>query len=123
MAIKAQKHITVLPSAARTADNQSADQANSHFRGLRLWIKTTAESDTASVVFTIQGKSPQGDYFTILASAAVTTLATTTLLVHPDIAASANAIANTVLPSVWRVDCNHDDADSITYSVMAEYLL
>lgn len=123
MAARVQKQFTVLASAARTAAVNSADFTNTGYSGLRLWIKSTAETATAEVTFTIQGKNPQGDYYTLLASAVVSTITTTTLLIHPSIAASANAVANNKLPSVWRVAVTVADADSFTYSVMAEYLI
>jgi hypothetical protein len=122
MAVTASSQITVLASAARTASVNSSDFTNPGARGVRVWIKVTAISATPSVVFTIAGKSSQGDYYAILASAAVTGTGTTTLVVHPDIAASANAVANTVLPYQWRVQAVAGDADSMTYSIGAEYL-
>lgn len=112
----------VLASAARTASVNSSDMTNMSGRGVRVWIKATASAATPSVVFTIAGKTAQGDYYTILDSAAVTGAGTTTLVVHPELAASANAIANNHLPRTWRVQAVAADADSLTYSVYAEHL-
>jgi hypothetical protein len=115
---------TVFASAARTASADSADQINYYWRGAVITIDVTAITDTPSVVFTVQGKSTLGsDYYTILASAAVTATGQTVLRVYPGLTASANVVANDVLPYKWRVSAVHADADSITYSVSANYIL
>lgn len=121
MAFHVQK--TLLASAARTATVATADQRNRAHQGVRIHIKATAAAATPSVVFTIQGKDAiTGDYYTLLASAAVTGISETFLLVYPTVTASANAVANNVLPASWRVNCVAADADSITYTVTAELL-
>lgn len=121
MAFHVQK--TLLASAARTATVATADQRNRAHQGVRIHIKATAADATPSVVFTIQGKDDiTDDYYTLLASAAVTGVSETFLLVYPTVTASANAAANNVLPASWRVNCVAADADSITYTVTAELL-
>lgn len=107
-------------SAARTATTNSGDLDNGQHRGLHLTINVTAITSTPSVVFTIQGKDEiSGSYYTILASAAITGTGTTVLRVYPGLTASANTVANDVLPKTWRVLATHADGDSITYSVGA----
>jgi hypothetical protein len=122
MAITSGRPFQVLASAARTATNNSADQTNNFARGVRVTIDVTALAATPSVVFTIQGKTQQGDYYTLLDSAAVTATGNTEMVVHPQITAVANAVAKNALGNKWRVLATHGDADSITYSVYAEYL-
>lgn len=113
----------LMPSAARTATTNSGDQRNGKHRGVRVHINATAKADTPSVVFTIQGKDNlTGDYYTILASAAVTDVGDTFLLVYPGVAAAANAAVSQVLPPHWRVLCTAADADSLTYEITAELL-
>lgn len=117
--MRAQQEI-VFASAARTATVASSVFANQGYRGMHLVIDVSAATDTPSVVFTIQGQSPLGDdFYTILASAAITGTGTTVLRVYPGLTAAANTIANDVLPHLWRVNAVHADADSITYSVAA----
>lgn len=122
------RNITLLASAARTATVNTADVHNATvdgapIRGVKVTIDVTAASATPSVVFTIQGKDPlSGQYYTVLASAAKTGISTTVLSVYPGIAASANVSANDVMPTTWRVNCVHADADSITYTVAADVL-
>jgi hypothetical protein len=111
----------VFASTARTATHNSSTFANQiGHRGIELIIDCTASADTPSVVFTLQGYSPTGDdYYTILASAAVTAAATTILRAFPGATAANNTVANFQLPALWRVLATHADADSITYSVTA----
>lgn len=115
---------TVLSSAARTASVNSADQTNHNARGLVLVIDVTAIAATPSVVFTIKGQDPvSGKYWTILTSAAITGAGTTVLRVYPGLTAVPNLVANDVIPRLWRLEAVHADADSITYSARAEYVL
>lgn len=117
--------LTCYASEARTATPTAmADRTNEkRDRGVRVVINVTAVSATPSVTFTIQGKClASGTYYTLLASAAITGTGQTVLVVYPGLTASANAVANNVLPSVWRVIATHGDSDSITYSVSADPL-
>jgi hypothetical protein len=113
------EQVTVLVSAARTATVASDTFANQHgHRGVEIILDATAITSSPSVVFTIQGYSPLGnDFYTILASAAVVSAATTVLRVYPGLTAATNTHANDVLPALWRVNAVHGNGDSITYSV------
>jgi hypothetical protein len=107
---------TLLASEARTATTASSDQHN----GVTVIIDVSAVAATPSVVFTIQGKNElTGTYYDLLSSAAVTATGVTRLRVHPALTVAANAAASDLLPSIWRVNAVHGDADSITYSVQA----
>lgn len=114
---------TLLPSAARTATVATADQRNRAHKGVRVHIKTTADPASASITYTIQGKDDiTGDYYTLLASAAVAATGDTFLTIYPNIAVAANVSASNVLPAFWRVNCVAGNADSMTYQVTAELL-
>lgn len=111
---------TVFASAPRTASADSLTFGNRGHRGVIVVIDVTAIAATPSVVFTIQGYSALGDdYYTILASAAITATGTTVLRVFPASTVTANLAANDQLPPQWRVSAANGDADSITYSVNA----
>lgn len=115
--------VVVLASAARTATPTKALQSNPGARGVQIVINVTAVGVTPSVVFTVQGYSALGaEYFTVLASAAVTATGTTVLRVYPGLVAAANLTANDVLPAVWAVDAVHGNGTTITYSVAATLL-
>ena len=112
--------VTVLASAARTATTASSDLTNTNGTGLHLQIEVTAIVDTPSVVCTIQGKaSVSSAYYTILATAAITGVSSNNYRVFPGSTVTANVSANDIIPRVWRVNCVHADADSITYSISA----
>ena len=121
---RANINATILASAARTGTTASADQTNYNGRGLHLVIDVTSITDTPSITVTIQGKDAlSGQYYTILASAAISTVSSTVLRVYPALTAAANATANDILPRTWRVNVVHGDADSITYSIGASIIL
>lgn len=113
---------TLLASAARTADTNTADQTNLYHKGVIVTIDVTLDPSTASVVYTIQGKDAAGTYYTILQSASIADVGTTVLKVYPGLVAVANLAVSHPLPGTWRVNCNHTDAESITYSVSAELI-
>lgn len=115
--------VTVLESAARTAD-PSVDTfhlTGGDVNGLVLVIDCTAASDTPSVVFTIKGVDKlSGETWDVLASSAVTGTGTTVLRVFPSATVAANETAKDVVPAFWTVTAVHADTDSITYSVAAQ---
>lgn len=115
---------TVLPSAARTASINSADLVNYNARGVQVIIDATAIVATPSITVTIKGKdSLSGKYYTLLASAAITTVSTTLLTVYPGVTATANVAASQIIPRTWRVEVVAADADSITYSIGVNYVV
>ena len=89
---------------AATGTN-GADKTNATARGIKIVVDITAISGTAaSLTVTLQGKdAASGKYYTILASAALTTVSTTVLTVFPAATASANVSVNDELPAIWRV--------------------
>lgn len=116
---------TLLASAARTASVDTADQRNAYHRGVRIHIDATVLPGSAcSNVFTVQGKdSITGDYYTLLASAAIVGTGDTFLYIYPGATAAANAAVNLSLPSTWRVSVAAGNANSLTYAVTAELLI
>ena len=106
----------VYPSVARTTHTTSRDYYSGGSRSLRVHIDIDAFSGT-SITFTVQYyDSGTGEYFTLLASAALSATGQTVLQVGPDIAASANAIAQTYLPERIRV-VPSGTITSVTYSL------
>lgn len=115
---------TILASAARTASVDSADFTNFNGNGAHFVIDVSAITATPSIVVTIQGKDLiSSNYYDILVGAAITTVGTTILKVYPGINGLANAIANDILPRIFRVSVANADADSITYSISAALVL
>lgn len=114
-------------TAAEEAVN-SGDQTNETGRGLQVVVRNTAGTGTSpTVTVTIQGKDPaSGEYYTLLASTAIAagTPATTTLTVYPGIAVAANASANTILPTAWRVitAIGGTDTPTVTATISAHVI-
>ena len=114
------RETTIYPSLARTTDSTVDVDNEAGYRGVILVIDMTVDPGTDTVTFTIQGKdSLSGKYYTILASTALTAVATTVLRVFPGSTVTANLAANDHLPAVWRIDANHSAATTTTYSVSA----
>jgi hypothetical protein len=119
----ANRVVVLRASAARTATNNSDPVNNPRGRAIRFHVDCTARAGSASTVFTFQGYDPVGaDWYTLLASAAVTTAATTQYLIGLGNTVTANVSANVPAPAVFRVLCTHGTADAHTYSVSAEIL-
>jgi hypothetical protein len=82
----------------------SPDQSGRQHDGLELVVNISAQTGTPNTTITIEGKDEvSGNYYTVLASAALAAVATTVLRVFPDSAVTANLAANAALPKVWRV--------------------
>lgn len=121
------KWLTLRASSAMAASENGTDQINRDYRGLTLVIDNTAETGTdPTVTVTIEGKSAQGDYYTILASTALAAQAVTTLTVYPGLTAASNAVANAVLPRIWRATytlggtADGETPPTVTFSVSAQ---
>lgn len=112
-------------AAAGAGTTQSADQTNYNARGLHLVIDITAVGGTPTLTVTIEGKDPtSGKYYTLLASAALSSAATTVLRVYPALTASANLTASDILPRVWRVkSVIAGTTPSITATIAASVIL
>ena len=74
-----------------------------------------------TLTVTVSGLSASGAKWTLLASAGLTSVATTTLTISPDITASANAIAQAVVPSCIQIDAVSSSTPSgLSYTVDVE---
>ncbi len=115
----------VLASAARTATVDSATFLNENARGAHFVVNVTAVTATPSIVVKIQGQDPANltEFYDILVSNAITTIGRRIFKVYPGINSVSNAATSDILPWGWRVRVEHDDTDSITYSVAANLVL
>lgn len=88
-----------------SAGTNGADMDNSNCRGVVVFVNISAITGTTpTFTVTIQGKDKvSGQYYTLLASAALNATGLTVLRVYPGIAVSANVTANDVVPSQFRV--------------------
>lgn len=95
----------LLTLAAASANVNSPDQLNPARRGVKVVVNITAITGTTpTLTVAIQGRDQaSGQYYTILASAALNATGTTVLTVYPGLPATANVSANDVLPPTWRI--------------------
>lgn len=96
--------LTLTAQAAGTV-NGATQGPNMDGCGVAVVVDVTAITGTGpSVTVTIQGlDQASGKWRTLLASAAISTVSTTTLYVFPGSTVTANAAANAFLPVEWRV--------------------
>jgi hypothetical protein len=98
------QHLTALTLTDVTASATGADLENLGNTYAHVIINITALTGAGTATFTVQGKDTvSGSYYTILASAALATTATTVLRIGPGLTAAANLVANDVLPRTFRV--------------------
>lgn len=105
-------------SGARTAASVvTSDYTNTGWRGVQIYIKTTAFT-SGTYTPKIQGKdSVSGDYYDILTGAAIAGTGNVTLTVYPGMTAAANVAASAPLPATWRVQMVGAASPSMTFSV------
>lgn len=79
----------------------------------------SAATGSTTITFTIEGKTPQGTYWTVLESApaASTTTLSSNLVVAPGVKDTANASLPTGMPPVFRVKSTVAGTGSVTYSI------
>lgn len=110
--------VTALASSARVAGINSADMTLYNGRGITVVIDLTAFVTAASLTVTIQGKDPlSGKYYTLLVSTVIASVITTVMQVGPGLTASANLIANALVPRTYRISVAQGNGNSTTYSV------
>lgn len=117
---------TILGSATRSADNNSADLVNAHARGVIVYFNLATVPGTDTVNCQIQMKDPvSGTYTTICASGAKATTGLYILCVYPGASNTGSVFAALTafpLPRDWRVNMDHSAASDFVYSVSYEYL-
>lgn len=97
--------IVLLPSAARTADANSADMKATFYKGVRLFVDIDSVTGTGTVAVKVSMKDPiSGAYVDMPgATTGTKTAGTYELVVYPGIAETSNVSISDVLPKTWRV--------------------
>lgn len=112
-------------SAARTTNptlTPAAFDNDPGAGGVQVIVNITS-AGTGSINVFVEGFDPASNaYFTILDSGALTTNQTKLLTVYPHVTDAANSKAGQPLTKRWRVRVNHNNANSMTYSVGAVLL-
>lgn len=111
----------IFPSLPRTATATQADQQGDGALGIIVTTDITVNAGAlGSITVAIQGKDAAGIYYTILASAALTAVATNALIVRAGLPDTANSKAAFHLPRTYRVVVTANNANPVTYSVSSE---
>ncbi len=123
MSVVSNVDAVLVVGVGQTVTVASNDQTNPYGRGVKVLVNTTAIG-TGSITVNIQGKDPaSGQYYTILASAAITTNVANVYTVYPGLASVANISANDVLPRTWRVNVVAGNANPANYTVAASVIV
>jgi hypothetical protein len=122
--------VTVLASAARTGDTASGDQVNYNARGMALLLDVTAVGTPAGQIDAVNIQAKIGaNYATVYSfgTLAINAVGQHAFLVYPGAATAGSwkaAPAQGIVPRNWRLQVDHaNETDSITYSVVACYLV
>lgn len=117
--LKGERVFTILPLLARIATPAVDTFLIRRASGMIVVIETTAIAATPSVVVTLQGLDQvAGVTFDLIDAAAITSVSTRVLRVNVGLPASPT-VARDMVPPVFTLAAVHDDADSITYSIVA----
>ena len=112
-----------IPSAARTAEAMGPATNIGGFAGAHVVIDVTARAGASAITAHVEAHdAASGKWYTILSSAAISSVSTVVLKIHPQFTAAANTVAKDGLPQNTRVRVAHGNADSITYSVGVNFI-
>lgn len=110
----------IAASTSRTASEDFGDIDCVGAGGIVVYVEVTSlHADTPSITVTIQGVTPDGTAYTLLASAAIAATGLTRLRVAPSLTAVANAAANDLVPDKVRIHVVNADAKAIDYTISA----
>ncbi|MBI4494780.1 MAG: hypothetical protein HY690_18545 [Chloroflexi bacterium] len=121
--------MTLLASAARTGDTNSADQVNYNHRGVVLLIDVTAVGAPAGalnqIVFQVKAGASYKLVGVFSGAPIINAVGQKTVQVFPGATQGGyDYYSGFVLPRDWRLQVVHaNQADSITYSVTAYYVV
>jgi hypothetical protein len=121
------EEVTLLASAARTAQTDSTDQVNYNARGVMIILDITVDAASVGLTPSILMKDPvSGKDVTIwTAAAAATAVGTDIYLIYPGVLAAdfnGTEAVSIALPRTWVLRIAVADADEATYSVGASYI-
>jgi len=107
--------------AAADTNRWEIQQVPEEVQGVIVAVNITAVT-TSSVTVNIYGVDAYANTRLLLSSAALTTVQTKILKVHPFLTASANSVAQDIIGSRIMVEAVNGNANSTTYSISAELI-
>lgn len=116
-------NITLINVSNATTTQVSSMQLNYNHRSCIIVFQTTTIG-SGNLTLSIQGIEPVSNYtWTILAGTAVSSNTTNLYKISPNLANSANAVAQDLLPRSWQVTVTANNANPATYAVYAILLV
>ncbi len=121
------EEITILASAARTANTDSADLVNYNAKGVMIILDITVDAVSVGLTLSILMKDPVSakDVTIWTAAAAATGVGTDVYLIYPGVLAAdfnGSEAVSMALPRTWVLRVTTADADEATYSIGASYI-
>lgn len=114
----------VYPSAARTAAPTAYPLYTRLAKGIIVAINVTARAGTASMTVAIQALDHgSGNWVSLLTSAAIASVSQTYLTYAPNSVVTANVSASGNLTDTIRILVTPADAQSLTYSIGADWVM
>lgn len=115
----------VLTHTAASAGSNSGDLDGAYGKGLMVFVNVTAITGTTpTLTVTIEGKDVvSGQYYTILASAALNATGLVVLKVYPGLTAAANLTANDIIPGTYRIRTTIGGTTPAVTSTISAYVL
>lgn len=114
---------SALTVVAQTATQTGGAMTNLSAQGAHFIIDVTANSGAISITPKIQAQDVASTkWYDLLVGKAITTLGTSVIKVHPGLPGTANISADDGLPITWRAVVTHNNGNSVTYTVGANYL-
>jgi hypothetical protein len=110
--VQSNEELTLVASAAYTADQPSLDQVNPGAAGLTLMLSVTVNASSETITLYLQTKDPiSGNYINLANSGALNTSPTGAFAWQPNVS----------LPRTWRVNADKSAGNSVTFSVGGSY--
>lgn len=120
------EEVTLLASAARTAETASDAQSMPYHKGVLLFVDVTVDAAAGAITPTIEINDSVGSTAAKIweATSAINATGQFTYLLHPGATDAANytETVETTLPTDWTFRMTVADTDSLTYSVTAVFL-
>lgn len=110
-------HFNVLSVVGATVTQTTQDFRNEWGTGAEIYFNVSAIG-VGNVTLKIQGKDPtSGQYYDILAGAAVGSNGFTRYQIYPGAPVAVNSTTNDIFPFTWRAVVTANNASPVTYSV------
>ena len=114
----ANEEISILPSVARAVTAVTTDQINVNGVSALTVVIDSTVIGTATLTVSIDGKDKaSGKYYNLLTGVAISANATTRYKISPYLANVANAVANDLVPVLFRITVTQGGTGNATYSL------